>query len=71
MLGAFVMLQCEVSSVILFNNIFTIVMLWTQGRTDNSWGPPGNRGSRGPYFLAQTQKKPMKRVLGASHGAPY
>ncbi|CAI9576084.1 unnamed protein product [Staurois parvus] len=27
-----------------------------QGRTDNSWGPPGNRGSWGPCVLAQTQK---------------
>ncbi|CAI9548577.1 unnamed protein product [Staurois parvus] len=27
-----------------------------QGRTDNSWGPPGNRGSWGPCALAQTQK---------------
>ncbi|CAI9616987.1 unnamed protein product [Staurois parvus] len=27
-----------------------------QGWTDNSWGPPGNRGSWGPCVLAQTQK---------------
>ncbi|CAI9605554.1 unnamed protein product [Staurois parvus] len=27
-----------------------------QGRTDNSWGPPGNRGSWGPCVLALTQK---------------
>ncbi|CAI9624319.1 unnamed protein product [Staurois parvus] len=27
-----------------------------QGRTDNSWGPPGNRGSWGPCVIAQTQK---------------
>ncbi|CAI9600160.1 unnamed protein product [Staurois parvus] len=33
-------------------------------------GPPGNRGSWGPCVLAQTQKKPMKKVPGASHGAP-
>ncbi|CAI9620821.1 unnamed protein product, partial [Staurois parvus] len=26
------------------------------GQTDNSWGPPGNRGSWGPCVLAQTQK---------------
>ncbi|CAI9604487.1 unnamed protein product [Staurois parvus] len=34
-------------------------------------GPPGNRGSRGPCILAKTQNKPMKKVPGASHGAPY
>ncbi|CAI9576983.1 unnamed protein product, partial [Staurois parvus] len=33
-------------------------MLYCQGRTDNSWGPPGIRGSWGPCVLAQTQKKP-------------
>ncbi|CAI9560880.1 unnamed protein product [Staurois parvus] len=33
-------------------------------------GPPGNRGSWGPCVLAQTQKKPMKKVPGASHGGP-
>ncbi|CAI9553481.1 unnamed protein product [Staurois parvus] len=33
--------------------------------------PPGNRESWGPYVLAQTKKKPMKKVPGASHGAPY
>ncbi|CAI9561861.1 unnamed protein product [Staurois parvus] len=33
-------------------------------------GPPGNRGSWGPCVLAQTQKKPMKKVPGASHRAP-
>ncbi|CAI9615728.1 unnamed protein product, partial [Staurois parvus] len=26
-----------------------------QGRTDNSWGPLGNRGSWGPCVLAHTQ----------------
>ncbi|CAI9597768.1 unnamed protein product [Staurois parvus] len=34
-------------------------------------GPLGNRGSWGPCVLAQTQKKPMKKVPGASHEAPY
>ncbi|CAI9538326.1 unnamed protein product [Staurois parvus] len=28
----------------------------TQGRTDNSWGPPVNRESWGPCVLGQTQK---------------
>ncbi|CAI9618697.1 unnamed protein product [Staurois parvus] len=41
------------------------------GRTDNSWGPPGNRGSWGPCVLGQTKKKTMKKVPGACHGAPY
>ncbi|CAI9605553.1 unnamed protein product, partial [Staurois parvus] len=31
-------------------------VLYRQGRTDNSWGPPGNRGSWGPCVLALTQK---------------
>ncbi|CAI9570215.1 unnamed protein product [Staurois parvus] len=34
-------------------------------------GPPGNRGSWGPYALAPNSKKPMKKVPGVSHGAPY
>ncbi|CAI9577829.1 unnamed protein product, partial [Staurois parvus] len=28
-----------------------------QGRTDNSWGPLGNRGSWGPCVLAQLKLK--------------
>ncbi|CAI9556291.1 unnamed protein product, partial [Staurois parvus] len=35
-----------------------------QGRTDNSWGPSGNRGSWGPCVLAQTQKSLLKRYQG-------
>ncbi|CAI9607467.1 unnamed protein product [Staurois parvus] len=33
-------------------------------------GPPGNRGSWGPCPCPNS-KKPMKKVPGASHGAPY
>ncbi|CAI9624855.1 unnamed protein product [Staurois parvus] len=45
-----------------------------QGRTNNSLGPQGNRGSWGPCVLAHTQKTPIKaykKVPGAFHGAPY
>ncbi|CAI9576546.1 unnamed protein product [Staurois parvus] len=33
-------------------------------------GPPGNRGSWGPCVLAQTQKKPMKKVPGGISWGP-
>ncbi|CAI9539609.1 unnamed protein product [Staurois parvus] len=36
--------------------VFGSSVTWNQGWTDNSWGPPGNRGSWGPSVLAQTQK---------------
>ncbi|CAI9573221.1 unnamed protein product [Staurois parvus] len=37
-------------------------------------GPPGNRGSWGPMSLPTLKphpKKPIKKVQGASHGAPH
>ncbi|CAI9578230.1 unnamed protein product [Staurois parvus] len=34
-------------------------------------GPPGNRGIMGPLCPCPNSKKPMKKVPGASHGAPY
>ncbi|CAI9564434.1 unnamed protein product, partial [Staurois parvus] len=43
------------------------------GRTDNSWGPPGNRGSWDPCVLAHTQstpKKAYKRYQGHFMGPP-
>ncbi|CAI9571446.1 unnamed protein product [Staurois parvus] len=42
-----------------------------QGRTDNSWGPRAIGEHEAPCVLCQTQKKPMKKVPGASLGAPY
>ncbi|CAI9535813.1 unnamed protein product, partial [Staurois parvus] len=40
-----------------------------QGRTDNSWGPPGSRGSWGPCVLAQMQKKANEKgTRGISWG---
>ncbi|CAI9584534.1 unnamed protein product, partial [Staurois parvus] len=40
----------------------------SQGRTDNSWGPPGNRGSWGPCVLAQIQKTYKKGTRSISWG---
>ncbi|CAI9589681.1 unnamed protein product, partial [Staurois parvus] len=40
-----------------------------QGRTDNSWGPRAI-GIMGPLCPCPNSKKPMKKVPGASHGAP-
>ncbi|CAI9607516.1 unnamed protein product, partial [Staurois parvus] len=39
-----------------------------QGQTDNSWGlwAIGDHGA-----LPKLSKKPLKKVPGASHGAPY
>ncbi|CAI9624310.1 unnamed protein product [Staurois parvus] len=34
-------------------------------------GPPGKKGIMGPLFPCPNSKKPMKKVPGASHGAPY
>ncbi|CAI9621038.1 unnamed protein product, partial [Staurois parvus] len=34
-------------------------------------GPPDNRGSWGSLCPCPNSKKPMKKVPGASHGAPY
>ncbi|CAI9560673.1 unnamed protein product, partial [Staurois parvus] len=34
-------------------------------------GPPGNRGLLEPLCPCPSSKKPMKKVPGASHGAPY
>ncbi|CAI9606655.1 unnamed protein product, partial [Staurois parvus] len=34
-------------------------------------GPPSIRGSWGPLCPCSNSKKPMKKVPGASHGAPY
>ncbi|CAI9558188.1 unnamed protein product [Staurois parvus] len=47
-----------------------IGLLYSQGQTDNSWGPRtiGDHGAPVPY---PNSKKPMKKVPGASHGAPY
>ncbi|CAI9568047.1 unnamed protein product [Staurois parvus] len=33
-------------------------------------GPPGNRGSWGPFVLAQTQKSLLKRYKGHLMGPP-
>ncbi|CAI9581669.1 unnamed protein product [Staurois parvus] len=41
-----------------------------QGRTDNSWGPRAIGDHGAPVSLPKL-KKPMKKVPGASHGAPY
>ncbi|CAI9584904.1 unnamed protein product, partial [Staurois parvus] len=45
-----------------------------QGRTDKSWGPRAI-GKHGAPVSSPTlkphPKKPMKKVPGASHGAPY
>ncbi|CAI9612835.1 unnamed protein product, partial [Staurois parvus] len=41
-----------------------------QGRTDNSWGPWAI-GDHGALCPCPNSKKPMKKVPGASHGAPY
>ncbi|CAI9606934.1 unnamed protein product [Staurois parvus] len=41
-----------------------------QGRTDNSWGPWAIRDHGAPVSLPKL-KKGMKKVPGASHGAPY
>ncbi|CAI9622560.1 unnamed protein product, partial [Staurois parvus] len=41
-----------------------------QGWTDNSWGPRAI-GIMGPLCPCPSSKKPMKKVAGASHGAPY
>ncbi|CAI9618458.1 unnamed protein product [Staurois parvus] len=42
-----------------------------QGRTDNSWGPWAIGDHGAPVSLPKLKKKPMKKVPGASHGAPY
>ncbi|CAI9596728.1 unnamed protein product [Staurois parvus] len=42
-----------------------------QGRTDNSWGPRAIGDHGAPVSLPKLEKKPMKKVPGASHGAPY
>ncbi|CAI9557529.1 unnamed protein product [Staurois parvus] len=42
----------------------------SQGRTDNSWGPRAIGDHGAPVSLPKL-KKPMKKVPGASHGAPY
>ncbi|CAI9550815.1 unnamed protein product [Staurois parvus] len=41
-----------------------------QGWTNNSWGPRAI-GDQGPLCPCPNSKKPMKKVPGASHGAPY
>ncbi|CAI9561298.1 unnamed protein product, partial [Staurois parvus] len=48
----------------------TVIIYCRQGWTDNSWGPwaIGNHGAPCP---CPNLKKPMKKVPGASHGAPY
>ncbi|CAI9599346.1 unnamed protein product, partial [Staurois parvus] len=40
-----------------------------QGRTDNSWGPR-EIGDHGAPVSLPKLKKAMKKVPGASHGAP-
>ncbi|CAI9533697.1 unnamed protein product [Staurois parvus] len=41
-----------------------------QGQTDNSWGPQAI-GDHGAPVSFPKLKKPMKKVPGASNGAPY
>ncbi|CAI9582032.1 unnamed protein product [Staurois parvus] len=42
-----------------------------QGWTDNSWGPRAIGDHGGPLCPCPNVKKPIKKVPGASHGAPY
>ncbi|CAI9586901.1 unnamed protein product, partial [Staurois parvus] len=42
----------------------------TAGWTDNSWGPQAIGDHGAPLSLPKL-KKPMKKLPGASHGAPY
>ncbi|CAI9572551.1 unnamed protein product [Staurois parvus] len=47
------------------NSVYNFIQLFwyhKQGRTDNSWGPLGNRGSWGPCVLAHTQITPKKSL---------
>ncbi|CAI9612540.1 unnamed protein product, partial [Staurois parvus] len=47
-----------------------IKICMVQGRTDNSWGPRAI-GDHGTPVSCPNSKKPMKKVPGAYHGAPY
>ncbi|CAI9603979.1 unnamed protein product, partial [Staurois parvus] len=53
-----------VSTIVIEEGVYVL----SQGQTDNSWGPRaiGDHGAPCP-----NSKKPMKKVPGASHGAPY
>ncbi|CAI9579578.1 unnamed protein product [Staurois parvus] len=48
----------------------TVLFTYSQGRTDNSWGPRAI-GDHGVLCPCPNSKKPMKKVPGTSHGASY